>query len=104
FFMAFNIYSYIMHGYKFSFIATVGRPFYKFALNNAALPWIFVITYIATSAHSQHVYQLIPIEEIIINLCSFMLGILAFVVLSFLYFFRTNKDIVTYKGKVKEQP
>ena len=104
FFMAFNIYSYIMHGYKFRFIATVGRPFYKFSLNNAALPWIYVITYIIASIQAQYVYQLLPVADIVMNICSFMIGILGFIVISFLYFFRTNKDISAFAGEVKEQP
>ncbi len=46
FVMAYNMYSYVMHGFKFTFIATVSRPFYKFSLNNFLIPAIFVLVYI----------------------------------------------------------
>ncbi|HRJ35911.1 MAG TPA: hypothetical protein PK610_07975, partial [Flavobacteriales bacterium] len=46
FIMAFNMYSYVMHGYKFSFIATVSKPFYKFSINNFIIPTAFILLYV----------------------------------------------------------
>jgi hypothetical protein len=93
FIMAFNIYSYMMYGFKFPFIATVSRPFVKFCVNNFIIPLLFVLVYITQSYLFQIEYELIDKKEAFTNLVGFGTGLLVFFTLSFYYFFRTNKDI-----------
>lgn len=92
FITAFNLYTYIMHGFRFPFIATLSRPFHKFALNNSLLPFVFVITYLLCSARFQMIQELIPPMRVAFNLLSFLLGIILFQSLSYFYFHYTNKD------------
>ncbi len=93
FIMAFNIYSYIMYGGKFRFIATVARPFYKFSLNNSVIPLIFTIVYIYQTSIFLSVNELQSTGLIILEMLSFLGGCLLFLVMSYLYFFRTNTDL-----------
>ena len=45
FVLAFNLYSYILHGFRFPFIATLSKPFLKFSFNNFILPAVFLLVY-----------------------------------------------------------
>lgn len=99
FIMAFNIYSYVMHGHRFPFIATLSRPFMKFSLNNFIIPFLFVVTYLFLSAKFQSTKVLLSNTEIAFNLSAFIGGMFLFFFISFLYFFRTNKNIFKFLGK-----
>ena len=93
FIMAFNIYSYIMHGFKFPFIATLSRPFFKFSLNNFAIPLLFILVYTYYSCAFQLYKELLPLKQVVINISGFYTGVFSFILLSLVYFFRTNKDV-----------
>ncbi len=92
FITGFNLYTYIMHGYRFPLIATLSRPFQKFSLNNFLLPALFLITYTWCSARFQLEKELIPPVKVCLNILSFFIGLTAFQGLSYLYFKYTNKD------------
>ncbi|MBP7513668.1 MAG: patatin-like phospholipase family protein [Flavobacteriales bacterium] len=93
FFTAYNLYSYTTHAYRFPFIATISRPFLKFSINNSLLPLLFVLTYLICSARLQFTKELVPVPHIIINLIGFLSGIVLFMAVSMIYFFRTNTDV-----------
>lgn len=93
FITAYNLYSYTTHAYRFPFIATLARPFLKFSINNAALPIVFVITYLINSARMQYTKELVPGVDIVINLLGLLVGTALFLSIAYLYFFRTNTDI-----------
>lgn len=92
FITGFNLYSYIMHGYRFPFIATLSRPFHKFSLNNFIIPIAFVTTYCWSSGVFQFKKELFQISDVIMNLLGFIIGIISFQTISYLYFKITNKD------------
>ncbi|MFN0033121.1 MAG: hypothetical protein ACKVOR_13255 [Flavobacteriales bacterium] len=96
FITGFNLFTYIMHGFRFPFIATMSRPFQKFSLNNFILPSLFILTYLICSARFQHQKELIPAMRIVFNLFSFLFGIVCFQALSYLYFLYTNKEAHVY--------
>lgn len=102
FILAFNLYTYILHGFRFPFIATLNRPFLKFSVNNFILPTSFVITYMIASARFQATQELQPTLTIVMNMVGFVLGMFAFLVLSLLYFRFTNKNVLSYKSTEQE--
>ena len=108
FITAFNMYTYTTHGYKFPFLATLARPFFKFSINNSIIPGLFIATFLFFSARFQWEKEFTEPLEIAINLLSFLAGISIFIILSFTYFFRTNKDIFKLRGQsadeVTEEP
>ncbi|MBL0126028.1 MAG: patatin-like phospholipase family protein [Flavobacteriales bacterium] len=103
FITAFNLYSYVMHGYRFPFIATIARPFLKFNVNNGIIPGLFVLTYLWNAARFQYTKELIPAADIAIHLSGFVSGVLLFLAIALLYFTRTNTDIVKMLGKTPEE-
>ncbi len=100
FITGFNLYTYIMHGYRFPFIATLSRPFQKFSLNNFILPSLFIITYCIYSASFQIQKEFFSLGKVMINLVSFVIGVMLFQMMSYLYFTYTNKDA---KAFIKER-
>lgn len=103
FIMAFNIYSYILHAFRFPFLATVARPFAKFCINNFILPVIFTLTYFYFSAEFQLLQEFLSPLEVTLNLIAFTAGQGVFILLSLVYFFTTNKDIYKLTGKTEEE-
>jgi hypothetical protein len=103
FIMSFNMYSYIVHGFKFRFIATVSKPYQRFSINNSFIPIVFVFVYLYSSFCFQVQKEFEPVSEAIVNLLGFIVGILSFIAISNLYFFRTNKDLFKISGKKEEE-
>ena len=92
FIMAFNTYSYIKLGPRYSFLAIVSRPFYKFCINNSLIPIIFIIYYIYTMTQFQRIEELSTYMNLFIYTFSFLGGIFAFILLSLFYFFPTTRE------------
>jgi len=92
FFMAFHLYSYIIIGPSFPFIATLARPFHKFCINNSTFPIIFYFVHLYNIYDVQAHEELRGMGEILVDMLSYTGGILLFIVLSVLYFFKTNVD------------
>ncbi|MGB0165713.1 MAG: hypothetical protein ACPF8V_02545, partial [Luteibaculum sp.] len=96
FITAFNLYSYIMHGFRFPFIASLSRPFLKFSINNFIIPLAFIVFYCISSANYQLGKELLSQKEVFFNLLGFIVGLSIFMLLSFAYFLTTNKDIFKF--------
>lgn len=92
FVLAFNLYSYILHGFRFPFIATLNRPFLKFTYNNFIIPVAFVITWCAQSYRLQMEEELVSVPEAMANIAGMLLGLLIFSFLMLLYFGLTNQS------------
>lgn len=86
-----------MHGFRFPFIATISKPFFKFSINNFILPLLFIIAYFYFSIRLQYYRELVPIKDIIIHLSGFLSGLVLFVIICFSYFLKTNKDAEFFK-------
>ncbi|MEX2484286.1 MAG: patatin-like phospholipase family protein [Brumimicrobium sp.] len=102
FIMAFHTYSYIQLGPRYPFIATLSRPFFKFCINNSLLPLIFIINMIVNIIVFQKAQEFVSNSELVILISSFTVGVFMFILISFLYFFPTNKDLFKITGKRSE--
>lgn len=103
FVLAFNLYTYILHGFRFPFIATLNRPFQKFSVNNFVIPLLFVVTYIFASGKFQRSEELLSYGDIAFNLLGFVAGMFIFLILSIVYFRSTNKNIRSYSDQDSEK-
>ena len=92
FIMAFNTYSYIKLGPRYSFLAIVSRPFYKFCINNSFIPVLFIFYYIYKMTQFQRIEELSSFWDLFIYTFSFLGGIFAFILLSLFYFFPTTRE------------
>lgn len=102
FIMAFHTSSYIRLGPKYSFIATLSRPFFKFCINNSFIPIVFLVNIVYNIVIFQKDKELISYFDLTLNSLSFVFGALLFIMFSFLYFFPTNKDLFKITGKKAE--
>ncbi|MCB0477479.1 MAG: patatin-like phospholipase family protein [Crocinitomicaceae bacterium] len=98
FIMAFHTYSYSMLGPLFPFLATLHRPFFKFCVNNSTIPLIYIITFIVKMILFQLEEELISFWPLFFNIIGFLIGNAIFILLSMLYFFRVNKNVITITG------
>lgn len=57
-FIVWNITSYILNAHRYSFLATLNRPFGVYCLNNAILPALFLIIYLFRIVGFQSSYGL----------------------------------------------
>ena len=99
FISAFNIYSYIKNGPDFPFIATLERPFHKYSINNFLIPGIYIVSLIVMSVQFQSVNELVDTSDILLNIGGLVFGMLFFLGISVLYFFRVNKNVYKLTGK-----
>ncbi len=92
FVMSYHISSYIYYSYRYTFLATLSRPLWKFCINNSIIPVLFFLTY---------VYQVVTIllEEgystsgILINITGLLAGVAIIISLMFSYFFSTLRTL-----------
>lgn len=99
--MAFNLYSYMVLGTKYPFLATLSRPFIKFCLNNALIPIVFLVYFIIQFSVFQVREEFATSSQVVGYVFSFLIGFLVFVFGSILYFFPTNKDFFKLSGRIR---
>jgi hypothetical protein len=92
--MGFNVYSYTKLGPRFPFLVVVSTPFFRFCINNALLPLLFIIFYLIKMSKFQLYEEFAPVSTVLIYNIFFILGFFLFILLSILYFFplRRNRD------------
>ncbi|MFZ6053112.1 hypothetical protein [Halocola ammonii] len=103
FILAFNLYTYILHGFRFPFIATLQRPFYKFSLNNFIIPLVYVIVYLYATIKFQLEKELLGGWEVAQNCAGFIAGMFIFLIVSQLYFFYTNRSVHHFTAEVSDE-
>ncbi len=94
--LAFFITSYILDSHYFSFIALLKKPFLKFSVNNSVLPVLILIVYLSKVILFQFQNEYTTSLEILVFVLGFLAGVFMMIVLAFLYFWFTNKDIFRY--------
>lgn len=104
FILAFNLYTYIMHGFRFPFIATLNRPFIKFGLNNFIIPTLYLILFFSKSYHYQKHDELLEFGQIFSNFLGFVVGMFLFLLMTWIYFNITNKNARHIHKKKKDSP
>lgn len=95
FVITWNLTTYLLESYRFPFLATLSRPYARFSFNNALVPVLFGISYLFVSIHFQYYQEYWSIGRVCINAAGFVLGSLSLILASGLYFYFTNKDILT---------
>ena len=104
FFMSWNLTTYLLSTHFFPFLASLSRPFTKFCLNNLVLPFCFFFLYVGYVIWFQRFYENWTGEVIFLNCFGFLTGFLSLVLLYFLYFYFTNRDISYYDSKFRDPP
>ena len=102
--MSWNITTFILHSNQFKFLATTSKPFLKYCINNAVIPLTFIIYYLIKSIHYDIHNELFSIGKTVLLTTGFLTGIVVTVIISFLYFFRTEKSMMRTMEPVFRDP
>lgn len=98
FIMAYHLASYISNSFRFHFLATLSRPFFKYCVNNSFIPLLFIVLYLWQVYVFQRESEMAEREQIVLNLLGFIIGVVIFILTSLTYFFTLNKDIFSLFG------
>lgn len=104
FIMSWNITTFILFSRHFRFLATTSNPFLKYCINNAVLPLIFLIYYLISSIKFAAYKELMNAGEIVLFTLGFVIGLIFLVAISFLYFFRADRNIIRTLAPVMSNP
>ena len=103
FIMAYHIASYIMNAFRFPFLATLSRPFFKFCVNNSLLPVSFNLVFVYKIIVFQRFNEWTSGMDIFLDVLGFLFGEFVFILLSFTYFFAVLKDFRRLFGLAAEK-
>lgn len=93
FIMSWNVTTFILFSRHFRFLATATRPFLKYCINNAVIPFAFLIFYFIRAVDFDMHKELMAPGEIIALVAGFLLGLLLIIFISFGYFFGADMHI-----------
>ena len=96
FFSAFHLYSYILHGYRFSFIHTLRHPFRVFVINNSIIPVCFILVYMVKSIDLAMHEEMVSFSTAFIYMLVWLLGIIVFQVVVLAYFLLRGRKLKTH--------
>lgn len=96
--MSFHISSYIFYSYRYSFLATLDRPIYRFSINNSILPVAFIAFYIFRIFEFHREIQN-ETSAVLINIGSLLIGVIMMIAFVFTYFFALNRNKRVYEDK-----
>lgn len=98
FLMAFNISSYIMNGHRFPFIATIGKPFLKYCLNNVFWSGSLIVIYVICTLSFLTQEEDVSILKALLYILGFLVGVSLMIIINIIYFRKTNKDLHKLSG------
>ncbi|AWO01602.1 hypothetical protein DLD77_07785 [Chitinophaga alhagiae] len=91
--MSWNITTFILHSGRFKFLATTTQPFFRYCLNNAVIPGLFLLNLLWRGWEYQRWQELNSVPQILLLAEGFICGFLAVIFISFFYFFNADKNI-----------
>ncbi|MCB0643740.1 MAG: hypothetical protein KDC44_18965 [Phaeodactylibacter sp.] len=100
--MSWNLTTYLISAYHFPFLATLERPFTKFCLNNFIIPTAFAALMLVAHSHFEIYFEFRTWQDVFMNILGFFFGMSTLVIVLFVYFSFTNKDIKSF-AKIREQ-
>ncbi|MFI5133392.1 MAG: hypothetical protein ACHQEB_03595 [Chitinophagales bacterium] len=94
FIMSWNIATFILFSKHFRFLAATTNPFLKYCINNVIIPVLFLLFYFIKAYEFVHNKELIRTIEILFFAGGFLAGLVFILAVSFLYFFRADRNIL----------
>ena len=91
--MAFHVASYILDSHRYTFLGALKRPFAHFSLNNSIIPIAVFLIYISLLVRFQMDNEFATARVIAENIVGFICGVGCLLIISFVYFRFTNRDI-----------
>jgi hypothetical protein len=104
FIMSWNITTFILFSRHFRFLATTGKPFLKYCINNSILPIIFLVFYFVKVLQFSINRELLSLASVVWLCAGFLLGLAFVISMSFYYFFRADRTIIRTMTPVISNP
>src|SRR6201996_6158493 len=104
FIMSWNITTFILFSRHFRFLATTGKPFLKYCINNSFLPIIFLVFYFIKVLQFSTNRELLPVSSVLWLSMGFLVGLSFVIAMSLYYFFRADKTIIRRMTPVISNP
>ncbi len=101
--MSWNLTTYLLSAFRFSFLASLGKPFAKFVLNNMVVPLAFALLFLVCQIRFGLWHELMPLGEVLWNSVGFLTGFATLVFAVAMYFNLTNKDIFSFSKKTAKK-
>ncbi len=92
--MSYHISCYILDAPQFAFLGTQRSPFAKFLINNTPIPSLVMLVYLIKTIRFQLHDKIYTEQAIYVNIAGLLVGYLLAAFAIYLYFIRTNKDII----------
>lgn len=92
--MSWHITTFIIHSKRIPFFGATRHSFLKYCINNSVIPLSYLVTFGIATAHYLYVNESAGSLKIIWFLTGFYLGYIFVLLLSFLYFFRADRNIL----------
>ncbi|MCC5918757.1 MAG: patatin-like phospholipase family protein [Cryomorphaceae bacterium] len=96
--MAFHVSSYIFYSYRYSFLATLDRPIYRFSINNSLIPGVFIL-YFCRKLYLFHGQLDYTILDRLILISGLLFGVFFMIAFVFTYFFTLNRSKNVFEDK-----
>lgn len=88
FVMAYHIATYVFYSYRYTFLATLTKPLYRFSINNSVIPIVFYAFYIWVIAAALH-REGFGLGKVLLFESALVFGSILSIMFSFTYFFTT---------------
>jgi hypothetical protein len=97
FYVSWNLNCYMLHSYRFSFMARFNRPMGVYFLNNSIIPVVFLIGYFIAIVQFQTESQHYSTFKIFFSLMGFSIGFILILLFTAVYFTFTNRTALSYE-------
>lgn len=102
FYVSWNLNCYMLHSYRFRFMARFQRPMGVFFLNNSIIPIAFLVTYFTAIVRFQTESQNYSTAKIFFSLVGFAIGFVTVLLLTSVYFTFTNRNALEAEQQRKK--
>jgi len=103
FFITWNIVSYLLLSYRYSFVASMKWPLAMFTFNNSIIPLIFISLYLYKLYQFQTQEMFASPQQLLMYFLGMVAGFALVLFISAIYFMITNKNVFGYLDKENKQ-
>ncbi|MCW3125142.1 MAG: hypothetical protein JWO03_800 [Bacteroidetes bacterium] len=103
FYVAWNLNCYMLHSYRFTFMARFQRPMGVYFLNNSLLPFIFLASYFLAIVRFQTESQSYSPAKIAFSIIGFIIGFVIVLLITAVYFTFTNRTALHAEEERKKK-
>jgi hypothetical protein len=95
FFVSWNLNCYMLHSYRFNFMARFHKPMGVYFLNNSIIPVVFLVSYFVAIARFQAESQHYSPVKIAFSIIGFLIGFVIILLFTAVYFTFTNRTAMS---------